>query len=169
MLFCLVAPATITFFWLNHQKQQVKHEVKWRIIEGLPKSELVLIQLSKSEAKEQLFWEHSQEFEYQEEMYDVVEYAETSDSLKYWCWRDHEETKLNQELALLVNNLFANHHDNQEKEINLITFYQSLFVEKIFQWQVYALVHYSNRYGNYDVFLQDFFHSIPTPPPKIAI
>ena len=106
----------VTYLWLNLQKKQVKREVKWEIIEGIDRSELVLIQLSKSEVEEKLEWEHSKEFEFEGEMYDVVEFEETPDSIKYWCWWDHEETALNKNLADVVNNLLGNHPDRKEKE-----------------------------------------------------
>lgn len=159
----------VTYLWLKHQKKQVKREVKWQIIEGIDKSELVLIQLSKSEAAEKLEWEHSQEFEFEGEMYDVVEFEETSDSVKYWCWWDYEETALNKNLAEVVNNLLGNHPDKKEKEQKLISFYQSLFSEKIFQWQALQFARKSNTLTEYEFILKDFINSVPSPPPQKAV
>ncbi len=161
-----MAPAMVTYLWLEYQKKQIKREVKWKIIEGIDKSELVLIQLSKSEAAEKLEWEHSREFEFEGEMYDVVEFAETTDSIKYWCWWDYEETKLNKNLAKVVNNLFGNHPDKQKKEQKLISFYQSLFSEKVFQWQALQFTRISNSFTEYKFILKDYINSIPTPPPQ---
>lgn len=158
----------VTFLWLKYQKKQVKHEVKWKIIEGIDKSELILIQLSKAEAKEKLYWEHSKEFEFEGEMYDVVEFEETTDSVKYWCWWDHEETKLNQNLADVVNNLLGNHPDKKEKEQKLISFYQSLFSEKVFAWHALHFTRISNPLTEYGFILNVFINSIPTPPPRTS-
>jgi len=159
----------MTYLYLNHQKKQLKREVKWKIIEGIDKSELVLIQLNKSEAKEKLDWEHSKEFEYLGEMYDVVEFEETSDSVKYWCWWDYEETALNQNLAQVLNNLLGNDPDKKEKEEKLITFYQSLFSEKIFQWHTIQFTSISKQLTNYQFSSKTHIDKVSTPPPKFEI
>ncbi|PTB91022.1 hypothetical protein C9994_16285, partial [Marivirga lumbricoides] len=97
----LFAPGLITYSWLSHQKRAVKHEVKWKMIAGMDKNELVLLKFTSEEAKV-LKWEHAKEFEYQNEMYDVVEQQTIGDTTYYWCWWDHEETALNKQLSLLV-------------------------------------------------------------------
>jgi len=159
----------VTYLYLNHQRYQIKREVKWKIIEGIDKSELVLIHLSKAEAKERLDWEHSKEFEFEGEMYDVVEFEEAPDSVKYWCWWDHEETALNQNLAEVVSNLLGNHPDKKEKEQKLISFYQSLFSEKIFHWEALQFTSISNPIENYQFNLKIYSNNIPTPPPQTII
>jgi hypothetical protein len=159
----------VTYLWLNYQKKQVKREVKWKIIEGIDKSELVLIHLIKNEAAEKLDWEHSREFEYEGEMYDVVEFEETKDSVKYWCWWDYEETTLNKNLAAVVHNLLGNHPDKKEKEQKLISFYQSLFSEKIFQWQALQFARLSYLFTEYEFILKDYINSIPSPPPQNVV
>jgi hypothetical protein len=156
----------MTYLWLNHQKKQVKREVKWKIIEGIDKSELVLIQLTKAEAKEKLDWEHSKEFEFEGEMYDVVEFEETTDSVKYWCWWDYKETALNKNLAEVVNNLLGNQPDKKEKEQKMISFYQSLFSEKVFQWQPQQFYEVSNPSTDYRFISKIHINSIPSPPPQ---
>ncbi|MGJ3236509.1 hypothetical protein [Marivirga sp.] len=165
-LFCLVAPAMVTYLYLTHQKYRIKREVKWKIIEGVDKTDLVLIQLTKAEAKEKLDWEHSREFEYEGEMYDVVEFEETKDSVKYWCWWDYEETTLNKNLAAVVNNLLGNHPDKKEKEQKLISFYQSLFLEKVFQWQALQFARLPNSFTEYELIFKDYINPIPSPPPQ---
>lgn len=156
----------VTYVYLSHQKKQLKREVKWEIIDGIDKSELVMIHLSKVEAKERLEWEHSKEFEFQEEMYDVVEYEETADSVKYWCWWDHEETALNKNLTEVVNNLLGNHPDKKEKEQKLISFYQTLFSEKSFQWKALKFTQISNPITDYRFISKIHINPIPTPPPQ---
>jgi hypothetical protein len=156
----------VTCLWLKHQKKQVKREVKWRIIDGIDKSELVLIQLTKAEAEKKLDWEHSKEFEFEGEMYDVVDVEETTDSIKYWCWWDYEETALNKKLAEVVNGLLGNHPEKREKEQKLISFYQSLFSEKIFQWQILQFSQMSNPITEYRFISNVHINSIPSPPPQ---
>jgi len=159
----------VTYLWLKNQKKEVKHEVKWKIIQGLDKSELVLIQLSKAEMEDKLEWEHSKEFEFEGEMYDVVEFEETTDSVKYWCWWDHKETELNKNLADVVNSLLGNHPERQEKEHKLISFYQSLFSEKIYQWKALQFTKISTPISEYSFVSKVHINSIPSPPPQKGV
>lgn len=97
LLSCLSLPflGIVTVF--HFQKSQIRREIKHKIIDGLDPSELARISLHKNDLS-QLRWEHSKEFEFEGEMYDVVSTIETKDSITYWCWWDYEETTLNQAL-----------------------------------------------------------------------
>lgn len=87
----------------------LKREIKHRIIEGIDRSELVELSFTPEEEK-QLRWEHSKEFEYKGEMYDVVESKSENGKTTYWCWWDNEETSLNKQL----NKLLARALNDQE-------------------------------------------------------
>lgn len=129
LFFCLVLPLFSAFGFLYIQKKQVKREVKWKIIEGLQKEELVLIKITAEEEKEELHWEHSKEFEYKGEMYDVVEKKHFGDSSYYWCWWDHKETALNKKLSSLVDSFLGNSQQRDKNKEKVIDFYSSLFFE----------------------------------------
>jgi hypothetical protein len=58
----LIAPAAVTYIWLQHRKAVVRKEVKWKMIAGIDKSELVFFQFSKKESQTKLKWKHSNEF-----------------------------------------------------------------------------------------------------------
>ena len=73
------------------------------MLAGVDRSELVLLQFSKTDTKTLLQWEHDTEFEFQGQMFDVMEVSEKGDSVTYVCWPDKEETHLNQQLAQLVS------------------------------------------------------------------
>src|SRR5690606_30808540 len=49
---------------------------------------------SHADADRLLDWEHSREFAYLGEMYDVVRSSSTRDSVTYWCHHDVRETRL---------------------------------------------------------------------------
>ena len=58
------------------------------MIAGIDKSELVLFKFSKEETTTKLNWKHAKEFEFNQQMYDVVEKQVSKDSIHYWCWWD---------------------------------------------------------------------------------
>ncbi len=115
-------PFATTFTLLHYQKKQLKRSIKQKIIEGIDQRELVLLKFSKKDTKSLLRWEHSKEFEYKKEMYDVVEKIETTDTITYWCWWDNEETKLNRQLSDLLNNVWDQNPNKQQKQQKLIQY-----------------------------------------------
>lgn len=135
LLFLLIAPAAVTYTWLQKRKQAVKKEVKWKMISGIDKNELVFLKFSKKEITSKLRWVHSKEFEYNHQMYDVVEKKTIKDSVYLRCWWDHKETKLNKQLDSLLVNVFQNDSKTKEKQEKVFSFYKLLYYQPVFSWQ----------------------------------
>ncbi|MGM0647475.1 MAG: hypothetical protein ACQESZ_03705 [Bacteroidota bacterium] len=167
LILSLILPVAATFLWLQHQKAIVKKEVKHRIIAGIDRAELELLTFHKKDTLDKLRWEHSKEFEYKGEMYDIVERRTVGDSVQYWCWWDYEETQLNKELDNLVNTAFNQNPQKQNKEKQLISFYKSLYNNSIEKWSIDTNI----RYCYHPVLYQEHYESISispqSPPPKL--
>jgi hypothetical protein len=165
LILCLMLPATGTIIYLHFQKKQVKKSVKKQIIAGIDKNALVLLKFSSEDIKALLRWEHSREFEYNGQMYDVIETVYRNDSVYYWCWWDYEETLLNKKLNKLTCIAFGKDPGQKEKQHQLISFYKSLFFSdsgfelKIFSTAGILNFNFSNR------ILKVCFPP-PIPPPK---
>ncbi len=69
----LVDPISGVFAWIHFEKAIVRGEVRRHIISGADKNGLVVLEFSKMETESLLRWEHSREFEYNGQMYDIVE------------------------------------------------------------------------------------------------
>ncbi len=91
-LVTFVAPFWGTYFYLTIQQKYIKEGVQNKIEEGIPINEMVKLTFSKSEIDKVLRWEHDKEFQYNGQMYDVVEVTDVGDSLQYLCWWDKAET-----------------------------------------------------------------------------
>lgn len=161
----LIAPAVVTYTWIQQRKRAVKKEVKWKMIAGIDKSELVLLKFSKEETTTKLNWKHAKEFEFNYQMYDVVDKITTKDSVKYWCWWDFEETKLNQKLSKLLVNVYQNDIPTMEKQSQIIQFYKSLFFEQVVAWIPFLSIR--SFYNNSNI--NNLYHylniKLDTPPP----
>jgi len=145
----------------------VKKEVKWKMIEGLDREELALIRISKDQS-DHLKWEHSKEFEYYDEMYDVVYKKETTDSLFYWCWWDHEETQLNKQLASLTKLLLDSDTKRKESTSRIAFFFKSLYSESTkVQKQFFAEENRASVFF-YNTDWKSLEFSPSTPPPRLG-
>ena len=106
----------------------------------IDRSELVFLRFSFAEVKEKLKWKHAGEFEYQGEMYDIVEKKEQGDSLLLWCWWDKAETKLNRKLHELAARALGTDIPTREKQTSLQHFLQSLICPGLPEWSKSVLL-----------------------------
>lgn len=166
LIFCFVAPVATTYVILKYQKKQVKREVKWKMIAGIDKEELVLLKFTEEEKQTQLNWKHSKEFEYKGEMYDIVETKIVGDTTYYWLWWDHEETKLNKQLSQLVSFALGHNPKNQENQKRLQNFFKSLYFSEDERKESLAFFEIKSKF----LFGQNFYSSVfltpPVPPPE---
>ncbi len=127
LFICLVAPLVATFTYMHHQKASVRKELKHRIIAGIDRDELVLLKFSIEESRTKLRWEHEKEFEFAGQMYDIVEKEISGDTIHYWCWWDHEETKLNRQLDDLVAKVLGNNPQRKDRQDKTVDFLKKLY------------------------------------------
>jgi hypothetical protein len=155
---------------MQFEKYALKREIKWKLIAEIDQEELVLLKFSKEETETKLRWEHAKEFEYNDQMYDIVSSEIKGDSIYYRCWWDYKETNLNKKLKKLVASAFDQNEDNQKAQKNLHTYLWSFFCADPFDWQTKLpqkpeVVYQDTMYAN-------IFNSIritpPTPPPRVS-
>ncbi|WP_290821870.1 hypothetical protein [Flavobacterium sp.] len=166
LLFMLIAPAVVTYSWLQQRKRAVKREVKWKMIAGIDKSELVLLKFSKVETTTKLQWKHSKEFEFNNQMYDIVDKIVSKDSIKYWCWWDFEETKLNKQLDNLLVGVFQHDSKSKEKQDLVYKFYKSIYLQPLFSWEPLIQSLQKNEIFTFCNLHKPKFIQMDLPPPK---
>jgi len=98
----LFDPSLVCFFWLQHQKNLVKKDVARQINEGMAKEELTRLQFTLDEVQTKVIWRSKQEFEYNHQLYDIVETMVEGDTVFYWCWPDQDETKLEKGIQQVI-------------------------------------------------------------------
>jgi hypothetical protein len=168
LILSLAVPFFVPFAVLYHQKKQIRKEVKERIIAGLDKKDLVLLTFSADEAERELSWHHSREFEYEGEMYDVVEAIHTEDGVSYWCWHDKKEKFIDEKLDELVAKTLMNDPQNKENQKRVSSFLNLPFFLWNDSWD--SIEHYQIRNSTTDNF--SYYSSVfippPSPPPKFS-
>ena len=127
LILTLVIPTIGMFTWLQAQKQAVRKEVKHQLLAQTDRSELVLLKFHPNEMDDKLEWEHSREFEFDDEMYDVVEQEVHGDTTYFYCWWDHEETTLNRQLNELLTLALGQNEDHHQNKQQLQQFFLSLY------------------------------------------
>lgn len=126
-MLCFVTPFVGTYSWLSYKKGLIKKEVKKQLITGIDADCLVKLGFRLEEVNSKVRWEHSKEFEFQGQMFDIVTKEVSSDSIYYFCWADHEETFLNKKLYKLASDNFSNDKESKHRQKRLADFSFNLF------------------------------------------
>ena len=169
LLFMLIAPAVVTYSWLQQRKRIVKKEVKWKMIAGIDKKELVFMTFSIKDSQEKLNWKHSKEFEYKGEWYDIVEQEIIGDSIHYYLWWDHEETQLNKQLNELIALTVDQNPLTKENNNKVAKLFKSLyFTEEKVLVKNEIKSEFSQPSIFYNSTLVKVYYSIDLPPPDLA-
>lgn len=162
-----MAPFGATYLWMRYNEALLKNEVKRQIISGLSRDKLTLLKFTKEESLTRLNWQHSNEFEFNNQMFDVVETETCGDVIIYWCWSDKKETDFNIKMNKLLAKAIGNDQQNKEKQQRLNNFFKSLYFSHN-QILLVAEVH-----DNLEISAFSFiYHSVnfppPVPPPEIV-
>lgn len=134
LLFSLGVPFWGTYTILQSQKKEVKEEVTEQLRKGIDTNELVLLKFAVSDSKKQLHWEHDWEFEYNGQMYDLIETTVKGDSIWYKCLWDKEETRLNKQLEKLMTWVVGSTAEAGGSDEQFI-FLKPLYYQELTHWQ----------------------------------
>ncbi|MEY4029319.1 MAG: hypothetical protein RJA90_504 [Bacteroidota bacterium] len=123
-----IAPFYGTYLYLSLQQKIIQEAVQRKLEEGIHVNELVKLTFLKKEIPKLLKWEHDKEFEYDGQMYDVVEVTDVGDSLQYLCWWDKAETATKQNMQNLISEEINKSKPSKHKPVNFSDYYKSIYV-----------------------------------------
>lgn len=103
--------------WLRYERKLVRREVKAALLTGMDQKDLVLLAFTEAEENTYLQWEHSGEFVFHSQKYDVVSRKKVGERMQYWCWKDAEESAIDQKITELTRQAWGNNpkKDKQHK------------------------------------------------------
>lgn len=134
----------------------------------MDKEQLVLLKFTEEQKQKELDWEHSKEFEYRGEMYDVVEFEVKGDTTYYLCFEDKKETRVKTHIRELVSNILGNNPQNQENGRRIMTFFKSLYHSNQTEISILCFRKITNEfYYTLELFRSEK-GSPPAPPPKLV-
>lgn len=121
-----------TGLYLLHtvQVEFVRHEMKQRIKAGVPESDLVVLKIAKAEEEDSEIFEreHSREFRYKGEMYDVMRIVQLEDTTIYTCIHDVKESNLFEQLDKMVLNELSEDDDEKRHREMMLGFFQKVYL-----------------------------------------
>ncbi|MBK7184280.1 MAG: hypothetical protein IPM77_18005 [Crocinitomicaceae bacterium] len=112
------------FVLYRFEQQAIRKEIKKQIKEGVPESELHVLNIDKSNYKE-LIWHNHKEFMFHGTMYDIVQKTITGNySVTFQCVNDRQETELFASLNEQVDRTMDSKHQGKHPiKLLMLTFF----------------------------------------------
>lgn len=129
LLFSLIAPIGGCILMLHFQKEHLRKELSEKLHRGIVQGEIIMLEFSLEQTRTALRWEHDREFEFNGQMYDVIEKTVKGDTILFKCWWDREETALNRELDKWLSMALNNDPLRTDQQDNLVDFFKKLRCE----------------------------------------
>lgn len=136
------------------------------IINGMDDSQLIAFTFSARDSAEVLLWKHAREFQFEGEMYDIVRFEFAGgDSTRYICWHDKDETRLNEQIASLLPNVFGHHDQTRQTKDRLVQFYTHLY----FEWSAIEFNPLNSSvllFSSFEKLYASYQPKVESPPPQ---
>jgi hypothetical protein len=113
-----VIPFVGGYLFLQYSQEQHQSDIHAALENGSKDHELIFLVFTDQELT-QLKWKHDKEFEWNGEMYDVVSVEERDGQKAFWCWKDHKDTRINNQRESLALKAMSNHPDEDDTEAPL--------------------------------------------------
>jgi len=146
-----------------HLKKTFKKEALEKIDNFLSEEELITLGFSNMELNDKVFFVHSREFIFNNEMYDIFETEERNDSIFYRCICDKNETFLEKSFSIYFNS----ESKPNAKHPYIFNILRNIILTGLipnFDCKFYNIV---TKYSfNFNAFTISVFLDKDTPPPK---
>jgi len=144
----------------NVVQNNIRHDIKEQIREGMTESELTMIEITVQNEAEIRWIEHNREFTYRGNMYDVVKIKPVRDGKILYCINDIRERKLITD--------FAKKNESNQKAKKLLGNFSTNFLPQP------GLLRYINESSDQDFLLYTFdiqskIKETADPPPKLIL
>lgn len=143
----------------------MKEELKEYLVERKNKENIVLLVFTEEQYQSRLQWEYDYEFEYQGQMYDVVESIHKDGIYKIRCYKDDKEKKLKEKMTHFLAFGFDDDVQKNESQKKLSNYFNCLYYETNKLELTYFIFNtqtiFSNRFKLLKTYLTPFY-----PPPK---
>lgn len=166
LLGCFLVPVVATYLWLNQERRSVKREVKQEVFSQIDLEDCAQFEFT-LEQEQQLDWEHSAEFSYKGQKYDVILKKKTHNGTTiYYCWKDVKESAIDRKIATLVNNALGGNPEKDKQHKSVTQLFKDLPEEKLVLRTEPMLPVIKQIGWNYKQFLRDYNVSVSEPPPE---
>ncbi|MBN1632616.1 MAG: hypothetical protein JW917_00450 [Ignavibacteria bacterium] len=148
-----------------HLKKTFKKEAFERIDNFLSEEELIILGFSSEELKDKVYFVHSREFIYNNEMYDIFKTEERNDSIFFKCICDKNETFLEKSFSIY----FSTESKPNAKHPYIFNILRNIILTGLLPDTEFNLYNNIIEFAyNFYAFTISIFLDKDTPPPRLV-
>ncbi len=168
LLICFTVPVAGSYLWLRYERKLVRREVKAALLKGLDKKDLVLLAFTREEDKALLTWEHSGEFSFHNQKYDIVSRKKVGEKMHYWCWKDTKESAIDRKISELTQQAWERNPQKGKHVKTVLETVKSLQEKRVLIPVFSGEFQQNNRsFFNYAATLPSAILIAASPPPEM--
>jgi len=165
-LLCFIIPAISVYTFLLAEKENIKKINREKLFSENNFNNWIKIELTEEEAHHLIEWENDHEFEYNQNMYDVVKREQSGNHLIYWCYQDVEESLINEQLGELFSYLSGGHSTRPETRHLLEKVFKKLYCSTRGEETLFISSTLISKTPSQPGFCSESSTEVPTPPPN---
>ena len=120
LLLSLISPYMSVYSYFALKKYEIESNYAEKVQAGTISSELVALEFSREQSKNDLNWISKREFNFESACYRVIKVQYVGELIVYFCWKNIENTNLHRNLVDLIAGVIG--HDNANRQF-CIKFY----------------------------------------------
>lgn len=166
LLALLTLPFGSTYLFLEYEKSKAKAQAKIILATDSDTTQMLWLKFTKNQLENELRWEHSKEFEYKGQMYDVAQKKQKGDTTYLYVYWDKMETLVNQKLKKLIALGMGGEADSQDDAQLIVSLFKAVYT---------CPDHFNPAPPSFPDYKLDFFyieaydfvwHTTDAPPPR---
>jgi hypothetical protein len=148
------------------QKEYTSREIESKLEAGIDKKKLVHLKFNVKDAEKALSWNEKREFEFKGHMYDVVSSSVHGDSVIFICYKDHKETRLNEEKERLIAKAIGQDPSRKNHSEKLTDFFKALYSQDLCSFILASPLTSNLQFSILSLQFSSFTIPPLSPPPK---
>jgi hypothetical protein len=131
----LLAPIAGSLIFFELRKSFIRNEVENKILSGLSQKEIMTLKFSLAETKTRLNWKHAREFEFEGQMFDIMDINLVGDTVIVSCFLDQKETRLKIQKEKIIAKALGHDPLGKNHSEKIKNFFNSGFHLVLFDWK----------------------------------
>lgn len=150
------------------ERANAKHHAALAIANEENPVEMVRLAFTEAQMKTDLRWEHDGEFEYKDQMYDIISREVKGDTTHFYAYWDKLESLVNSKLNELITLHFGGKSNQQDNSQLVVSLVKALYVQPSAQSTTFFQTLVSTQFLEIEMIYDPKSQGVDGPPPRIA-
>ncbi|KOF04424.1 hypothetical protein OB69_01085 [Roseivirga seohaensis subsp. aquiponti] len=169
LLALLTLPFGGTYLFLEMERAKAKQHAALAIANEENPVEMVHLAFTEAQMKSDLRWEHDGEFEYKDQMYDIISREVKGDTTYFYAYWDKLESIVNHKLNELIALHFGGKSDQQDDSQLVVSLVKALYIQPSVQSTTFIKPIVSTQFFEIEMTYDPRSQGVDGPPPRYNV